>query len=332
MKLLDYWHPVIGSKELKTGKPTGVKICNQELALFRANASQLGAVEDKCVHRRMRLSVGKVVNECLQCPYHGWTFNCQGEGESPGTPKLHATTTSYDVREFHGAIWVKNRGPEQPLAELDPGGLYYIGLVRHDFPAPIELVIDAFSEIEHTGFVHSTFGLDPKQNHLCEVNYEFDDSSVTVRNRGPAKPPGNWLIRQLLAYKPWMWFNSHFTFRFDPPRVVIDHWWNDPNDPKREAMIRYRVHQFFVPMMEGHSQLVTFTFAKTRYPLPQGGGVGWVRNWILKEVSDEIVADIWLCENLVEKSPSIEGLKLSRFDRTMGLNRERLGRIYYGSP
>lgn len=331
MNQLDVWHPVVHSNKLKDGKPVGIKVCNQEIALFQTQSSQYGAVEDKCVHRRMRLSVGKVVNECLQCPYHGWTFNCRGEGESPGTPKLHANTKSYDVCKFQDMIWIKNRGPERPISELDPGGLFYIGALIHHFPAPIELVMDAFSEIEHTGFVHSTFGLDPGQNHLCEVKYEFDDTSVTVRNRGPSKPPGSWLIRQLLNYQPWMWFHSDYTFRFDPPRVVIDHWWADSKDPQRQAMIRYRVHQFFVSIDDQSSQLVTFTYAKTRYPLPQGGGVGWVRGWILREVSDEIEADIWLAENLVEKSPSLDGMKLSRFDRTMGLNRERLVRIYYGN-
>jgi phenylpropionate dioxygenase-like ring-hydroxylating dioxygenase large terminal subunit len=331
MAELDHWHPVLMSRELKPGKSVGITLAGKEIALFRPGPGKVAAIDDKCVHRRMRLSLGKVVNERLECVYHGWTFDDKGQGESPGTPKLYACALSYDVREWHDVIWVKNRGPDKPMPELDRAGQHYMGVLTHHFPAPIELVMDAFSEIEHTGFVHGTFGVDPKRNHECQVTYEPEDDNVTVRNRGPSKLPGSWLIRRLMFYKPWMWFYSDYTFRYDPPRVVIDHWWADPNDPKREAMMKYRVHQFFVPINGQESNLVTFVYGIARYPLPLGGGIGITRPLVMSETHKEIEADVWLCKNLVDKSPTLEGMKLSRFDRTMGLNRERLKRLYYGS-
>jgi hypothetical protein len=51
---------------------------------------------------------------------------------------------------------------------------------------------------------------------------------------------------------------------------------------------------------------------------------------ILHLLDREIRFDIALLENLADKDPSIQGLKLSRFDRGLGLNRERIERIYRG--
>jgi hypothetical protein len=37
-----------------------------------------------------------------------------------------------------------------------------------------------------------------------------------------------------------------------------------------------------------------------------------------------------MLENLADKDPGAEGMKLSRFDRVLGLNRERIQKIYRG--
>ena len=110
MAMIDHWHPVLCSRSLSTG-PVRVRVAGHDLAVYRTSKG-VAALGDECPHRRMRLSLGEVVGDKLQCRYHGWTFTPDGQGESPGTPKLHACATSYDAREEHGAIWVKP--PRQP--------------------------------------------------------------------------------------------------------------------------------------------------------------------------------------------------------------------------
>jgi len=39
-----------------------------------------------------------------------------------------------------------------------------------------------------------------------------------------------------------------------------------------------------------------------------------------------------MLEHMADKNPSIDGMKLSRFDRVLGLTRERIQRIYRGIP
>src|SRR5262245_29807996 len=123
MASLDHWHPVLLSKRLKKA-PIGIKLCGKELVLFRCNSGKVGCLVDICPHRRMRLSLGKVVGDKLRCQYHGWTFTCQGEGESPATPKLYACAEHFDAIEKFGAVWVKPTGAAAEFPRFEIDGYY----------------------------------------------------------------------------------------------------------------------------------------------------------------------------------------------------------------
>jgi phenylpropionate dioxygenase-like ring-hydroxylating dioxygenase large terminal subunit len=329
MPMLDFWHPVLRSRDLPRDRAVGVKLAGRSLALFRSGPDQFGALEDRCPHRRMKLSVGKVQDGRLRCAYHGWTFDGSGLGESPGTPKLHACAESFDVQEAHGAIWIKGRGVDRPLPVLDHLDYVPVGVVVQRVQAPLELVMDNFSEIEHTIAMHD-FGFDAARSHEAVVTFEPTDRAVTVRNTGPAKPPPLF-ARFLLLFRKRFLFHSDYTFTFDPPLSVVDHWWTDPVTG-REAMVKYRLHHFFVPEDAGSSLIVTFGAVHSRWPVGPGGGVQPFAWYMRQEIKSTVDEDIWLLENMADKTTNIDGMKLSRFDRVLGLTRERLRRIYYGEP
>jgi phenylpropionate dioxygenase-like ring-hydroxylating dioxygenase large terminal subunit len=90
MSGLDFWHPVLATSDVGRGCVKGIKLAGHSLAVFRAANGQLGAMEDRCVHRRMKLSAGKVEGDRLVCSYHGWSFTTDGQGRSPSTPYMHA--------------------------------------------------------------------------------------------------------------------------------------------------------------------------------------------------------------------------------------------------
>jgi phenylpropionate dioxygenase-like ring-hydroxylating dioxygenase large terminal subunit len=326
MASLDHWHPVLLSRELKD-KPVGVRLCGIDIVLFRGDGGQVGALVDRCPHRRMRLSMGKVVNGRLQCMYHGWTFTCQGAGESPASPKLYAAAVSFDAVEKHQAIWVKAAGSEPAFPHFDLDGYYNVCNLRHAVRAPLELVLDNFTEIEHTPTTHAFFGYPLERMHEVEVDFQTTDTSVRVINRGPAKKIGIWL-RLLLGIKPRYEFRDDWTTFFSPVYSVYDHWFADP-DTNRESMVRWRLYIFFTPIDERHTALTTFAFTKSRYPGP--AGCMRLFRWLMRRKLDhEIQLDVRILENLVDYSTSIEGMKLSRFDKVLGLNRERIARVYQG--
>src|SRR5262245_1682899 len=110
MPVLDHWHPILPSHRLRKNAVTGVRLAGQDIALSRDSKGEVGALDDCCPHRRMKLCLGKVQHDRLQCAYHGWTFDACGNGESPGTPKLYASATHFEVVEQHDAIWVRSAG------------------------------------------------------------------------------------------------------------------------------------------------------------------------------------------------------------------------------
>ena len=60
-------------------------IMDEPIAIFRDAQGKVGAVEDRCCHRGAALTDGKVVENGLQCGYHGLVFNGQGKCvEIPG--------------------------------------------------------------------------------------------------------------------------------------------------------------------------------------------------------------------------------------------------------
>ena len=105
MGRLDYWHPVLDSRELPANRAVGVIVAGRALALFRARGRP-GAVDDRCAHRRMKLSLGTVREDRLVCPYHGWSYDREGRGESPSAPSVQACVPSYDCAEANGVVGV----------------------------------------------------------------------------------------------------------------------------------------------------------------------------------------------------------------------------------
>jgi renierapurpurin 18,18'-hydroxylase len=106
----NHWYVVLRSTELEQ-QPVGVTLWKQPIVLFRDRKSQVHALEDRCPHRQVKLSHGKVVEEDLECAYHGWKFNTSGN--CSGVPYLaenqkipNCQIRRYPVKEQDGFIWL----------------------------------------------------------------------------------------------------------------------------------------------------------------------------------------------------------------------------------
>jgi len=324
MAAIDHWHPVLRSRDLRL-KPVGVQVDGHSIAVYRTSSGQLAGLADECVHRRMRLSLGDVCGEKLRCKYHGWTFAATGEGESPGTPKLHACTQAYDVRDEHGAIWVKPQEAEAEFPKFNVDGFFPICVLKHTAEAPLELVSDNFCEIEHTPTTHAIFGYDLAR--MAEVTVKFEPSEKTVRvvNVGPSKPVGM-LLRNLVGIREGFLFNDDWTTHFSPVYSVYDHWWADPSG-REGSKVRWRLFIFFTPIDDSRTELMTFAYAKSAWPGP-AGGLRLFRWLMRRHINAEIRLDLEILKGLASYNPDVKGMKLSRFDRVLGLNRERIERVY----
>jgi hypothetical protein len=238
-------------------------------------------------------------------------------------------TTSYVVREEHGLVWLKSRHSSPVFPTIEAPGFFPICTLEHTVPAPLELAVDNFNEIEHSGTVHDTFGYDLDRMSEVQVRFEATDESVRVTNAGPTKRI-NRMFAFLLGVHQGDTFHDEWMTRFSPVYSVFDHWWTSP-DRTRESMVRWRLYIFFVPQDDRTTRVFSVTFAKSRYPGP-AGGLRLARWLMRRQIDREVRADVSMLYHMAEYDTGLEGLKLSRFDKVLGLTRERIARIYRGQP
>lgn len=328
MSVLDHWHPVALARDLGK-KPLGVRLHGREIALFRPQSGGVAAITDVCPHRRMRLSVGKVKGDCLECCYHGWTFAPDGSGESPGTPKLRTHAQAYEAREAHGVLWVRNRGATTQFPDFagEDQGYRLMALLTHDVSAPLEVVLDNFNELEHTPTTHGMFGYPLDRMHEVEAHFEPRDNEVAISYDGPSKTYP-WLFRMFMRLPRQPIFHVRGVTRYSPVHTFGDYHWTDPRNGQR-SWVGVRNAHFLTPMDEQNTRIFTFSYMKLKYPQLHPL-LHVVRPIMRHSINKEVNEDKRVLDGLADKRPFLEGLKLSRFDRVLGLNRERVERIYRG--
>ena len=107
-----HWHPVASREQAGVQlaeQPLGVSLLGQALVLWRDGQGQLQAWADRCPHRGAQLSLGRVCQGQLECPYHGWQF--EGSGHCVRVPALPQFTppasfraSSFAVQENSGMV------------------------------------------------------------------------------------------------------------------------------------------------------------------------------------------------------------------------------------
>ena len=83
----------------------------EKLVLWRSKG-KLSCLNDKCVHRGAALSGGKIIDDEIQCPFHGLRYDSTGKvtlipanGKSTAVPS-YFKTDGYTVQDKYGFIWL----------------------------------------------------------------------------------------------------------------------------------------------------------------------------------------------------------------------------------
>lgn len=117
------WHPVALLSELR-GKPLARTLLGEPLVVFAGKDGPV-VLRDRCPHRGMPLSGGRVQGGRIVCPYHGWAFGAGGACRAvPGSgevPSIHAA--ALPVRVEAGLVWTtlgSGAFPRLPPALTNP--------------------------------------------------------------------------------------------------------------------------------------------------------------------------------------------------------------------
>lgn len=108
------WHPIALSRDVPTGVTRAVLLDGTELVIWRGDG-QAHVWEDRCPHRGMRLSLGFVRDNSLNCLYHGWQYGASSSCiRIPAHPDLQVAPSikanAYESTEAGGLVWVRMGG------------------------------------------------------------------------------------------------------------------------------------------------------------------------------------------------------------------------------
>jgi phenylpropionate dioxygenase-like ring-hydroxylating dioxygenase large terminal subunit len=105
------WYVVMDSTQVK-GRPVGVVRMGEKLVFWRDSSGKVSCLRDKCVHRGVQLSKGKVIKDHIQCPLHGLEYDSSGKvtvipanGRNTPVPDRFQVL-SYPTYEAHSFIWI----------------------------------------------------------------------------------------------------------------------------------------------------------------------------------------------------------------------------------
>jgi phenylpropionate dioxygenase-like ring-hydroxylating dioxygenase large terminal subunit len=158
------WYVVLNSKQVKKN-PIGVTRLGEKMVFWRDDNGKVACAVDRCPHRGAQLSIGKVSNGNLQCPFHGFEFDSSGkcvlipaEGRISQPPAaMHLE--QYPTYEAHDFIWIwwgdePEDDLEQPLffSNLDEDFAY--GSAIDPWKTHYSRVIENQLDVAHLPFVH----------------------------------------------------------------------------------------------------------------------------------------------------------------------------------
>jgi phenylpropionate dioxygenase-like ring-hydroxylating dioxygenase large terminal subunit len=193
MYVKNAWYVAAWSHEV-TSVPTSRTICELPVVVFRGQDGVAVALADRCAHRGFPLSAGRVVENTIECGYHGFQYNCAGSCvQIPGQVRIPSKVKvhGYPLVEQDGWVWIwtgdialadASRIPDTHWMN-DPEWAAVTHTYR--FECNHSLIHDNLLDLTHEQFIHgTTVGDDYIVEHPITV--EVDGSTVTVDRLMPA--------------------------------------------------------------------------------------------------------------------------------------------------
>ncbi len=140
-------------------------ILGEPVVLYRRADGAAAALEDRCIHRRVSLSLGTIVGDEVQCGYHGLRFGSDGQCTSiPNQLNIppRSCIKAYPVLEQDGFIWIWPGDPELARESEVPNfseicsSNGYVGRPAETLrvAAPMLFNIENVLDLSHVTFVH----------------------------------------------------------------------------------------------------------------------------------------------------------------------------------
>ena len=188
--LLNDWHPVTTVAELDSRPIYGTRLLEEDIVVWRAG-DQIHAWRDRCVHRGTRLSLGKIVDDnCIQCPYHGWIYDSQGQcikipAMPEHTPAKRARIKTFEVREDYGLVWVCMGEPANDIAsfpEWEKPDFRKLLCGPYSVQTSGPRIIENFLDVAHFPYIHENILGTREHTEIVDYDVTTDAYGVVASN------------------------------------------------------------------------------------------------------------------------------------------------------
>jgi phenylpropionate dioxygenase-like ring-hydroxylating dioxygenase large terminal subunit len=191
-----FWYPTLELGEF-SAEPRAFTLLGENIVLWRQADGSPAALQDRCPHRRAKLSVDSVVVDgTLQCGYHGWRFG--GDGRCLRVPQMPELEPGprYNAKRFncqarYGYAWVcLEDDPLQGIPFIphsDDPAYRQIFEYAQDWDANMLVIAENALDLTHVSYVHRrTLGNDtpvaPKLNVTSHDDGVSFNCSIPVAN------------------------------------------------------------------------------------------------------------------------------------------------------
>lgn len=246
------------------------------MVAWRDQNGKATVMSDLCPHRGVALSIGKLVNDCIQCPFHGFEYDTSGDcrfvpanGKNSPPPKaLHVKT--YPTREAHDFVYI---WWGEPRTDEDYPPLQWFDNIGEDM---------VYSTIKDHWANHYARGIENQLDvvHLPFVHHNSIGRSNNTLVNGPVSKefmlaPG--------SYRLDMWVNNQHDEGQKPIKT------SDMPEPTRRPLIQFYfpnlwqnwlsddflVFLAFVPIDNENTLMYLRQYHKVRFPIARQ-----LTNWL----------------------------------------------------
>jgi phenylpropionate dioxygenase-like ring-hydroxylating dioxygenase large terminal subunit len=200
------WTPILPARRLGR-EPVAVELAGEPIVLFRDGAGGVGAMIDRCPHRGVRLSLGRVTGDGgLECAFHGWCFDREGACtrvplNGPEAAGKVRGAVALPARDVGGLVWVFTGGaapaePDVPDALTQPGWSRWIH--HEDWACHWTRAMENMLDMPHVPFVHRrTIGRAQrallKDGSVMKIDLEETAFGFRIRSELDGRPSPGWL-------------------------------------------------------------------------------------------------------------------------------------------
>ena len=271
------WYVACASHELED-QPLARRIVGTPTVLFRGPSGAPAALLDRCAHRNVPLSLGRIVDQRIECMYHGWQYGSDGRcAKIPGlcgdVDREGRAVPRFAAIERDGFVWVYTTPDVQPqeppfaLGSLGPDATAVRRIVEVE--APLHATLENALDVPHTAFLHRGLFRGGREPRRIKARVSRTAEGVQAEYVGEPRPEG-WAAKIL---SPSGGVVTHFDRFILPSIAQVEYRLGD------EA--HFKVDSICTPADDNLTKIYAVISFRTRLP-------GWFVKMMLNPVATRI--------------------------------------------